>query len=144
MAKEAPICSGKLFDSFGYVANTPASRAVLDRTYQTPANSDIATKELFDKIAAIRRIIPKDLTPSIITPEQWRRYWAIVNEETLSLESGLHFGHYIVGCKLDIIAYYHAAWVSVILAHAIQLERWSCRLSIMLEKTLGVTLVSKL
>ncbi len=24
MAKEAPICSGKLFDNFGYVANTLA------------------------------------------------------------------------------------------------------------------------
>ena len=48
LAKEAPICSGKLFDDFGYVANTPASRAVLDRTYQARANSDIAIKELFD------------------------------------------------------------------------------------------------
>ncbi len=99
MAKEAPICSGKLFDNFGYVANTLALRAVLNRTYQTPANSDIATKELFDKIAAIRWLIPKDLAPIIITPEQWKRYWAIVNEETLSSESGLHFGHYIVRCK---------------------------------------------
>ena len=34
--------------------------------------------------------------------------------------------------------------MSVTLAHAIQLERWSRGLSVMLEKTLGVTLVSKL
>jgi hypothetical protein len=40
--------------------------------------------------------------------------------------------------------HYHAARVLVILAHAIQLERWSCVLSVMLEKTLGITLVSKL
>jgi hypothetical protein len=44
----------------------------------------------------------------------------------------------------DIIAHYHAAQVTVTLAHAIQLERWSRGLSLMLEKTLGVTLVSKL
>ncbi len=144
MAKEAPICSGKLFNNLGYVANTPASTAVLDGTYQTPANSDIAMKKLFDKIAAIRQLIPKDSAPIIITPEQWKRYWAIVNEETLSSESGLHFGHYIVECKLDIIAHYHAARGSVILAHAIQLERRSCGLSVMLEKMLRVTLVSKL
>jgi len=30
LAKEAPICSGRLFDDFGYVANTPASKAVLN------------------------------------------------------------------------------------------------------------------
>ncbi len=49
-------------------------------------------------------------------------YWAIVKEETSSSESGLHFGHYIVRCNLDIVAHYHAAQVSVILAHTIQLE----------------------
>ncbi len=59
-------------------------------------------------------------------------------------ESGLHFGHYKVGCKSDLITHYHAARVSVTLAHAIQLERWSRGLSVMLEKTLGVTLVTKL
>ncbi len=144
LAKETPICSGRLYDDFGYVANTPASRAVLDRTYQAPEDSDIATKELFDEVAAIRQLIPKDSAPTIITPEQWKRYWAIVNKETSSSESGLHFGHYIIRCKLDIDAHYHAAWVSVILAHAIQLERWSRGLLVMLEKTLGVTLISKL
>jgi hypothetical protein len=144
LAKEAPICSGNLLNNFGYVANTPASKAVLDGTYQPPPNSDTATVELFDETAAIRWIVPKDSASPVITPEQWKRYWAIVNEETLSSESGLHFGHYIVGCKSDIVAHYHAARVSVVLAHAIQLERWSRRLSVMLEKMLGVMLVSKL
>ncbi len=144
LAKEAPICSGKLFDDFRYVANTPASRAVLDGTYQAPTDSNSATKELFPEIAAIRRIIHKGSAPIVITPEQWKRYWAIVNEETLSSESGLHFGHYIVGCRSNIVAHYHATRVSVILTHTVQLEWWSCGLSVMLEKTLGVTLVSKL
>jgi hypothetical protein len=34
--------------------------------------------------------------------------------------------------------------VTVVIAHAIQLERWSRGLSVMLEKTIGVTLVTKL
>jgi hypothetical protein len=37
-------------------------------------------------------------------------------------ESGIHFGHYIVGCKSEIILHYHAARVTVVIAHAIQLE----------------------
>ena len=60
------------------------------------------------------------------------------------MESGLHLGHYIVGCKSNLITHYHAARVSVTLAHAIKLERWSRGLSVMLDKTLGVTLVTKL
>jgi hypothetical protein len=67
-----------------------------------------------------------------------------VNKETLSSESGLHFGHYIVGGKSDIISHYHAAQVLVALAHAVKLKQWSQGLSVMLEKTLSVTLVTKL
>jgi hypothetical protein len=82
LAKEAPIFSGKLFDDFGYVANTPALKAVLDRTYLPLSNSDTVTKELFDKIVAIRKIILKDSVSSVITPVQWKRYWAIANKES--------------------------------------------------------------
>jgi hypothetical protein len=129
LAKEAPICSGKLFDDFGYVANTQASKAVLDGMYLPQLDSDTATKELFDKIAAIRKIIPTDSVRPVITTVQWKWYWAIVNEESSSSESGLHFGQYIIGSKSDIIAHYHTAWVTVVLAHAIQVKRWSRGLS---------------
>jgi hypothetical protein len=107
------LCNGKLFDDFGYTASTPASKAVLDGTYVVPTNSDTATMELFTKIAAIRKLIPKNSVSAVITPTQWRQYWKIVNEETSSSESGLHFGHYIVGGKSDLITHYHAARVSV-------------------------------
>jgi hypothetical protein len=144
MAGEAPICNGELFQDFRYCANTPALRAVLDRTYAAPPTFDEATKELFAEIAAVRRLIPANSVPIAITPEQWKQYWRVINEETSSSESGIHFGHYIVGVKSNIISHYHASCVLVILAHAIQLERWSRGLSIMLEKPPGVTLVTKL
>ncbi len=144
LAGEAPICNGALFQDFGYTASTPALKAVLDGTYVPPTNSDSATKELFTKIAAIRRLIPENSVSITITPEQWSQYWKVVNKETSSSESGLHFGHYIVGCKSNLISHYHAARVTVMLAHVVQLEQWSRGLSAMLEKMLGVTLVHKL
>ncbi len=143
-AKEAPKCNGALFQDFGYTASTPASKAVLNGTYVAPADSDSATKELFAEIAEIRQCIPENSVPITITPAQWQQYWKVVNKETLLSESGFYFKHYIVGCKLDLITHFHAARVTVTLAHAVQLERWSRSLSIMLEKTLGVTLVMKL
>jgi hypothetical protein len=109
LAGEAPICNGALFQDFGYTASTPTSKAVLDGTYIAPTNSDIATKELFAEIAAIRHLIPKNLVSITITPEQWSQYWKVVNKETLSSELGLHFGHYIVGSKSNLISHYHAA-----------------------------------
>ncbi len=124
MAGEAPICNGKLFDEFGYTTNTVAAQAVLDGTYVVPVRSDQATLDLFAEVAEIRWQVPQDSVSICITPQQWKRYWKAVNKckETLSSESGLHFGHYIVGCTSDIITHYHAARVSVVIAHAIQLE----------------------
>ncbi len=108
LAREVPICNGNLFEDFGYLANTPASQAVLDGTYDPPANSDRATAKLFQEIAAIRVAIPENSVDITITPNQWKQYWKVVNEETSSSESELHFGHYKVGGKSDIIAHYHA------------------------------------
>ncbi len=105
LAGEAPICNGNLFQDFGYLANTPASKAVLDGTYNMPLNTDTATSELFAEIAAIRTLIPKDSVSITITPGQWKGYWQVVNKETSSSESGLHFGHYKVGRLSDIIAH---------------------------------------
>ena len=144
MAGEAPICNGVLFDEFGYTSNTAAGRDVLDGSHVAPIGTNQATLDLFAVVADIRQRIPQDSVSICITPQQWRRYWQAVNEETSSSESGLHFGHYVVGSASDIISYYHAARVTVIIAHTIQLERWSRGLSVMLEKTLGVTLVTKL
>ncbi len=109
LAGEAPICSGNLFQDFGYLANTPASRDVLDGIYKMSTDSETATAELFAEITAIRILIPKDSVSITITPSQWKWYWQVVNKETSSSKSGLHFGHYKVGRLSDIIAHYHVA-----------------------------------
>jgi hypothetical protein len=144
MPGEVPICNDKWFNKFSYASNTPALRAVLDGKYVTPQDSDKATQDLFDEIAAIRRRVSKDSVSVSFTPNQWKRYWKAVNKETSSSESGIHLGHYIVGCKSTNISHHHAARVTVVIVHAIQLERWSWGLSLMLEKTMGNILVTKL
>ena len=82
LAGEAPICNGDYLQQFGYRANTPASKKVLDGTYLWPEISDKATRELFDKLATIRKLIPKDSVSITITPEQWKQYWKVVSKET--------------------------------------------------------------
>ncbi len=119
MAGEAPICNGEWFDKFGYTSNTPASTAVLDGMYVAPKDSDKATQDLFDEIPAICHRVPKDSVSISITPIQWKQYWKAINEETSSSESGIHFGHYMVGCKSTIISHYHASRVTVVITHAI-------------------------
>ncbi len=74
LAGKAPICNEELFNQFGYMANMLASKAVLDRTYKAPTNSDAATNELFTEIAAMRRLVPANSVSIIISLEQWKQY----------------------------------------------------------------------
>jgi hypothetical protein len=89
LAGVALICNGALFQDFGYTANTPASRAVLDGTYVAPTDLDPATKELFTEIAAIRKLIPGNLVSITITPGQWAQYWKVANKEMLGVRPSL-------------------------------------------------------
>ncbi len=70
LAQGAPICQGKLFEDFGYLANTSAAEEVLNGSYLPPPDCDAATRDLFTKVAAIRQTIPPDSVSHIITPEQ--------------------------------------------------------------------------
>ncbi len=85
LAGEAPICNGDLFQDFGYYANTPASRAVLDGTYIAPPTLDEATRDLFAEITAICHLIPANSVPIVITPEQWKQYWKVINKKNIIL-----------------------------------------------------------
>ncbi len=67
-----------------------------------------------------------------------------MEEDTSLSQSGLHFCHYIAGADCNHISQYHVLQVSLALKKDITLERWSNGLSVMLEKMLGVGLVSKL
>ncbi|KAL9190098.1 hypothetical protein ACHAXT_007309 [Thalassiosira profunda] len=144
LAEEAPICNSPLKEEFGYMADTDAARAVLAGDYTPPPGADKATVALFEAVGRVRAKVPKDSTKAIISPEQWKEYWKVQSEETSSSESGLHFGHYKCGVSNDTVSTYHASRVSVVLFHGVALSRWSRGLSVMLEKLLGVTLVSKL
>ncbi len=67
-----------------------------------------------------------------------------MKEDTSLSSSGLHFGHYIAGADYDYISQFHALRVSLALKKGIALERWANELLVMLEKMVGVWLVSKL
>ena len=89
-------------------------------------------------------MIPPDSVDGIFSRERWQQRWTKAVEDTSSSQSGLHFGHYIAGAICDYISQFHALRVSLALKNGIALERWSKGLSVMLEKTFGVRLVSKL
>ena len=57
-AEKSPICQDRLRGEFGYQADTPAARRVLNGTYNYTEDFDLPTKELLKECARVRTIIP--------------------------------------------------------------------------------------
>jgi hypothetical protein len=67
-------------------------------------------------------VVPQDSVDHIITREIWQQKWKGKKEETSSLVSKLHFGHYISGAHSDQISDFHALKTSLALVHGIALD----------------------
>jgi hypothetical protein len=144
LAKAVPICQGRLRGWFGYNAVSRMAHAVLDGTYVYADNFDEATKKICWECVAIQALIPPELLNILLTKEDWSHKWWGRCKTTSLLKSGLHFGHYLVGIELDHISHFHALKASLIIKREIVLDRWAHRLSVMLEKICGCTLITKL
>ena len=144
LAEAAPICSENLQGKFGYNSTTRTAKAILNGTYEFPPDFDQATREILMEWARIWEMIPINSLNTLITKEEWRHRWRGCRELTSSLESGLHFGHYIAGLALDHISYVHALKATVIIWRGVVLDRWARGLSVMLEKMFDCALITKL
>ena len=142
MAEHAPICKDRLRGEFGYQADTPAASRVLDGTYNYTEDFDPPTKELLDECARVRNIIPAWSVNINLNRGGWQHRWGKAKEKTLSSVSGLHFSHYKVGVKSDLISHFQALKTSVALRRGVFLARWAKGLSVMLEKMLVCNLVT--
>lgn len=93
MASSAPICTGQLFDDFGYDATGQATEDLFNGTYPT-AQIDPATSAYLHALQSIRQEIPENSVCTWITREDWSRYWNRARERTSSS---------FQACILDII-----------------------------------------
>jgi hypothetical protein len=94
LAESASLCSGRLRGIFGYNAICQTSHKILEGMYEYPPEFDQATKEILQECATIRLKIPKLSVSATITSDDWDNHWSRAKEETFSLLSRRHFGHY--------------------------------------------------
>ena len=57
---------------------------------------------------------------------------------------GHHFGHYKAASKNTFLSKIHSKVCDIVATNEISIDRWECRLTVMLEKFKGVTKVDKL
>jgi hypothetical protein len=126
------------------LANTEAAEEVLAGNYQSSEETHQGTLDLFDEIARIREVIPKNSVDTLVKHPLWRKKWKKKREKTSLSESGLHFGHYIAGADSDLISYCHTLLAYAAVRRGYSPAWWERALSCMLEKVAGVSLVEKM
>ena len=144
LAEQAPIRKGKLRGEFGYMANTPASQAVLDGRYNYSEDFDAGTRELLEEVTRIRALVQGNAVDTCVWRAGWISKWRKARERTSSSHSGLHFSHYIAGATSQVISHHHSLKASICSKHGFPLERWKEGLTCILEKIPGNCLVTKL
>jgi hypothetical protein len=113
IAEQAPICKGRLRGDFGYMANTPSSKATLEGRYTFPPDADEGTKVLLEEVARIRRLIPANTVDLCVRRSGWSNKWRKAKEKTSSSHSGFHFSHYIAGATSPVISHHHSLKASI-------------------------------
>ncbi len=143
MANRAPICQSPLAQKFGHMSEGPAAGEVLAGTYNG-VGIDCATADILAEVAQTRSCIQANSVSTVVGRQDWQNYWRAADERTSSSRSGLHFGHYKAGADSTYISHFHAAKTTVALTLGTPYSRWKQGVTVMLEKELGVNLVSKL
>jgi hypothetical protein len=144
LAEAAPICNGSLRSDFGYSATSITAQKVLSGTYDYPDDFDIATKELCMECAEIRLRVPKDSIRTVVNSQEWDNHWRRSKEETSSSLSGRHFGHYKAAKHSKYVSHFQALLASLTMQRGLVMDRWARGLSVMLQKIIGCSLVSKI
>jgi hypothetical protein len=126
------------------MANTPASQAALDGSYEFPSDCDDGTRELLEEVARVRSLIPANMVDLRVWHPKWSSKSRKAKEKTSFSHSGFHFSHYIAGDSSQLISHHHSLKVSICSCRGFSLERWKEGLTCILEKIPGNCLVTKL
>ena len=144
-ARTAPILQDeRLFNDFGYSANTPAARRILDGTYIFPEEMDFHTKLLLQEAHLLYHKMSKIEVEDMISTEEFQAYWRKANENVQSSASGVHFGHLKAASFDKCQSSMYATKLSLASTSGIPLKRWETGLTILLEKSPGNINIDKM
>jgi hypothetical protein len=135
LAHSILIMSTLLGKRLRYLSNKLLAKAILMGTYEIPSDMDPATTLILEEIGRLRvKLVNKEGTKIIITPEDFKIFWMKVGEFTSSSMSGVHYGQYKAAIKCNISTKILAQQLTVVAQRGISPESWSIGLRVMLEK----------
>jgi len=145
LTRDTPFMQEPMRSELGPLGvNTPAVQAIMQGTYQIPAECDEFTRDFLETIMASSPINSANRISCEITKEDFQSFWKKCKEQTSSSMSGCHYGHYKVAATNDLLSEVHALFTELAVTGGAPLSRWAQGLSCMLEKEAGVIKVNKL
>jgi len=138
-ACNTPLLLLPVYDIFGETGRAKEVTQVLEGTFTLPP-VNLYIQKFFQAVA--RPISVANITPQNLDSYRWE--WQKVWETTGSLQSGIHFGHYIVGTFNPEILVINVTLVDIPLKAGFMYDHWKKGLNIMIEKTIGDFNVEKL
>jgi hypothetical protein len=125
-----------------YLSVKSLAQTIITGMYKISSDIDPATKLILEEIGKLGiKLVNKEGTEIIITPEDLQRLWKKVGEFTSSSMSGIHYMHYKAAIQCNISTKILAQQLTVVARSRIPLESWSIGLQVMLKKNAGVCLV---
>jgi hypothetical protein len=95
LAHSAPIMTTLLGEHLCYLSDEALARSIIAGMYNIPTDMDPATKLILKEIGKLgTKIVNGKGSKIIITPEDFKRFWRVVEEFVSSSMSGVHYGHY--------------------------------------------------
>ncbi len=89
--------------SLRYLSNESLAEAIIMGTCEIPSDMDPATTIILEKIGRLGvKLVNKEGTKIIITPEDFKIFWKKVGEFISSSMSGVHYRHYKAAIKCNI------------------------------------------
>ena len=144
LARDAPICSGQLFDDVGYLGDTKATRDILMGSYVFPPDTDPYTKLLCEEAHKIFISRSAAEIATRVSTDDFQYFWLHADEFIQSSYSHVHFGHYKAIAHDKYLSSLEAAKLSLCAQTGVPLARWGSALTVLLEKEFGNIYLDKM
>jgi hypothetical protein len=123
----------------GYKADTVGAQHLSEGTPLPPEIRDQLlpeTQAIFSTLASLAKPHNPTITP-IITPEQFKSCYQVMDERTSSSPSGRHLGHYKAARLSEELTKLHSTMMSIPLSAGFSPTRWQQIIDVMIEKQPG-------
>jgi hypothetical protein len=139
-----PFMTYPLVDEFGYLAQGPATNAVLQGTYIPPPGTDPYAKKILKELKMDSRVAAAPPMKVVFSVDQHIKGWRKARELTATGPSGLTFSHFIAATYDPVLASFDVTMANIPYATGYSSIRWQSGTDVMIPKSVASLWVDKL